>query len=96
MAHLSLSLHQVEWTNQAYGDVRIEGTNIVFPTGSTDPWHALAVNNDTAPLPQSSEVKVYIDSTAHCMDLYAPKATDSASLTYSRQVIHDNVAKWLA
>eukprot|EP01034_Spumella_vulgaris_P024824 gene24824-31211_t len=87
---------QVGWINQNYGDLHIAGTNIVFATGSTDPWHALAVNNATAALSESSETKVYIDSTAHCMDLYAPKSSDSAALTFARQVIHDNVDKWLA
>ena len=82
--------------NQNYGDVHIDATNIVFATGSTDPWHALAVNNHTAGLSQSSETKVFIEGTAHCMDLYAPRSSDSEQLTFARQVIHDNVAKWLA
>lgn len=29
---------QVEWINQEYGDVRIAGTNIAFPSGTIDPW----------------------------------------------------------
>lgn len=86
----------MDWINQAYGDVRIAGTNIVFATGSTDPWHALAVSNQTAPLPQPSETRVFVDSTAHCKDLYAPQSTDSPALTAAREVIRENVAKWLA
>jgi hypothetical protein len=32
---------QVDWINQNYGDIHIAGTNILFPSGTIDPWHAL-------------------------------------------------------
>lgn len=73
----------------------IAGTNIVFPSGTIDPWHALGVTNYTQPLPQPSEVKVYIEGTAHCNDLKAPASSDPPSLTYARQVIAANVNSWL-
>mmetsp|Transcript_7596 Transcript_7596/g.12623 ORF Transcript_7596/g.12623 Transcript_7596/m.12623 type:complete len:501 (-) Transcript_7596:426-1928(-) len=88
---------QVEWVNQEYGAVGIAGTNIAFPSGTIDPWHALGVTNATAPLlPQSTEQSVYIEGTAHCADLYAPSSDDPESLTYAREVISDQVDKWLA
>lgn len=89
------------WINQAYGDVHIAGTNIVFPSGTIDPWHALAVSNYTAsslPYPNGKrvdETPVYIEGTAHCADLYAPANSDPASLTYARQIISDKVSSWL-
>ncbi|KAJ1444099.1 peptidase S28 [Ochromonadaceae sp. CCMP2298] len=86
----------VTWTNQEYGALGIAGTNILFPSGSIDPWHALSVTNYTQALPQPSEAAVYIEGTAHCADLYAPANSDPASLTYARSVIAEGVAKWLA
>lgn len=87
---------QTAWINTEYGGVSISGTNIVFPSGTIDPWHALGVTNSTASLPQSSEQPVYILATAHCADLYAPASSDPPSLTYARQVISQAVTQWLA
>ena len=87
---------QVAWMNQVYGDVRIAGTDILFPSGTIDPWHALGVTNSTPALPQSSETKVYIEGTAHCSDLYAPANSDPESLTFARMQISDQVTAWLS
>lgn len=86
---------EVNWINQAYGDVHIDATNIVFPSGTIDPWHALGVTNQTD-LAQPSAKSVYILGTAHCHDLYAPANSDPESLTQARQIIAENVANWLA
>lgn len=86
---------QVHFMNEVYGDVHIAGTNIAFAAGTIDPWHALGATNVTHPLPQASEVKVYIQGTAHCHDLYAPANSDPQSLTDARKVIAQNVASWL-
>lgn len=86
---------QVRWINDIYGDVHIAGTNILFPSGTIDPWHALGVSNTTAKLPQTSETPVYIEGTAHCADLYKPANSDPASLTFARQVIAKTVAEWV-
>jgi hypothetical protein len=79
-----------------YGDIHIDATNVIFPSGTIDPWHALGVSNVTHPLPEISEKKLYIEGTAHCNDLYAPANSDPASLTYARQVIADQVRQWMA
>jgi hypothetical protein len=86
---------QVHFMNEIYGDIRIAGTNIAFAAGTIDPWHALGATNVTHPLPQASEVKVYIKGTAHCHDLYAPANSDPQSLIDARKVIAQNVATWL-
>jgi len=87
---------ETAWTNQVYGDVHIGGTNIVFPSGTIDPWHALSVTNHTASLlPQTSEKAIYIEGTSHCRDMYAPSASDPPSIVWAQQVIAENVAKWL-
>lgn len=91
------ALPQASWINQEYGDVHIAGTNIAFPSGTIDPWHALGVTNATASLlPQSTEHSVFIEGTAHCNDLYAPASSDPQSLTNARQQIAQLVTQWLA
>jgi len=90
---------QVDWINQMYGGVKIQGTNTVLVAGTIDPWHALGVTNYTVPSPQESqptEVPVYILGTAHCNDLYAPAPSDTEALTHARQVIAGHVNGWLA
>jgi len=89
------SAPQVEWINIDYGKTHIDGTNIIFPSGTIDPWHALGITNSTH-LPESSEHPLYILGTAHCNDLYAPANSDPPSLSEARKVIADQVAKWLA
>ena len=98
LLHSTLFLFfQVEWINQNYGDIHIAGTNIAFPSGTIDPWHALGVQNSTAALlPQPTEQSVFIEGTAHCADLYAPANSDPESLKYAREVIRSLVSKWLA
>jgi len=48
--------------------------NVTFPSGTIDPWHALAVQNSTQ-LRTTSSQAVYIDGTAHCADMRAPNST---------------------
>jgi len=88
---------QVDWVNQKFGDVHIAGTNIVFPSGTIDPWHALGVTNSSSVLlPQRSEQAVFIEGTAHCNDLYAANAdTDPVSLSLARETIAKQLNSWL-
>jgi hypothetical protein len=87
----------VDLVNLKYGGVHLDATNIVFTSGTIDPWHALGVTNYTSTLPQyPSELPVYILGTAHCNDLYAPNAqSDPESLVYAREVVAKKVAQWL-
>ena len=86
----------VDWSNVDYGATAIAGTDILFPSGSIDPWHALGFNDATTPPPQPTETPVYILGTAHCADLYAPANSDPQSLTDARNIIKQTVSKWLA
>lgn len=83
------------WTNDNFGALDIAGTNIVFASGTIDPWHSLGITNNTQPLSQSSEVKVDIEGVAHCHDLLAPAPSDPPTLIFARQVIASNVNAWL-
>ena len=90
------ALPETDVTNWTYGGVNIAGTNILFPSGTIDPWHSLGVTNSTPALSQESEKPVFILGTAHCADLYAPANSDPQSLTDARLVIANTVSEWLA
>lgn len=88
---------QVDWINTKYGGVGIAGTNIIFPSGTADPWHALGQTNATATaLQQPTEHPDYILGTAHCKDMYSPKSDDPPELTVARQNIAADVSNWLS
>ena len=90
------NMPQIDWINDVYGSAAIGSTNTVFPTGSVDPWHALGVTNKTQALYQASDVKVDINGTSHCEDMYAPNPLDPPALTYGRTIIASTVAAWLS
>ncbi|XP_054156718.1 putative serine protease K12H4.7 [Oppia nitens] len=73
----------VQTTNTYYGGVKPTVTKVVFPNGSTDPWHALSVLKDL----NNSTRAVLIHGTSHCVDMYAPSANDPHELTDARQTI---------
>jgi len=39
----------IRWTNANYGGRGLRVTRVVFPNGSTDPWHALGIISDLSP-----------------------------------------------
>ncbi|XP_054157912.1 putative serine protease K12H4.7 [Oppia nitens] len=73
----------VNRTNAYYGGFRPNVTNVVFPNGSTDPWHALSVLKDL----NNSTRAVYIHGTSHGSDLFPPQTTDPQELTDARKTI---------
>jgi len=88
---------QTSWINEQYGATAIAATNVIFPSGTIDPWHALSISNTSQPQPlvQASEQAAFIEGTAHCKDLYAPNVGDSPQLTFAREQIHAAVNVWL-
>ncbi|OQR82188.1 serine protease family S28 [Thraustotheca clavata] len=73
-------------------DIDVE--NVVFPSGTIDPWSALAPSNSTHLKNPKSSV-VYIEGTSHCRDMNAPRATDSGHIVWAHQQIENSVAKFL-
>ena len=95
--NLGTKLPAISWTNTNYGGIGIDSTNTLFPNGAVDPWHSLSTYNGTGPLMHESDVKVYIQGTSHCEDMYATNVhLDPPALTYARTVIAANVAEWLS
>ena len=80
-------------TNKYYGgrdNIPKNSTNIVFPNGSIDPWHALGVLQSSGSL-----VAVYINGTAHCANMYPPTPQDLPGLLKARDIIRANIQTWL-
>ncbi|VDP07352.1 unnamed protein product [Heligmosomoides polygyrus] len=68
------------------------GTNVIIPNGSLDPWHALGKYTSSDP----SVVWYLIEGTAHCADMYPPRESDAAGLTVVRKLIGQNIDLWLS
>ena len=80
-------------TNKHYGgrdNIPRNATNIVFPNGSIDPWHALGVLESTGSL-----VAVFINGTAHCANMYPPSPKDLPGLVKARAIITATIQDWL-
>ena len=80
-------------TNAYYGgkDIPKNVTNIVFPNGSIDPWHALGVTENIS----ESLIAIFIKGTAHCANMYPPKDSDLPELIAAREMITQQIGLWL-
>jgi len=87
---------QIDWMNTVYGALDIAGNNIVFSSGSIDPWSALGVTKDIEVMATDTETPLFIVGTSHCQDLKAPKSTDPPALTDARKVIAQQVNIFLS
>lgn len=78
-------------TDQFYGGVdNYRGTNVVLPNGSVDPWHALGILTT-----KGTAVAAFITGTAHCADMYPPRAADPPGLTQARITIDNSIASFI-
>ena len=80
-------------TNAYYGGKNVPKnvTNIVFPNGSIDPWHALGITLSIS----ESLPAIYITGTAHCANMYPPSPKDPQSLVDARSEITKLIGTWL-
>ena len=85
--------NNVQETNLYYGGTKISKsvTNIVFPNGSIDPWHALGVTMNIS----DTLTAIYIQGTAHCANMYPATAKDPAALVDARNAISNTISGWL-
>lgn len=83
----------VKWTNVYYGgwNISTSVTNIVFPNGSIDPWHALGITSSLS----ETLIAIFIHGTAHCANMYPARADDPAELVSARLNITSAIGKWL-
>ena len=67
-------------------------TNIIFPNGSIDPWHALGITSNIS----DSLTAVFITGTAHCANMYPPRDSDLPGLVSAREEISQIIGQWLS
>ena len=66
-------------------------SNIIFSNGSLDPWHAGGVLKPVS----DDTVVLYIEGSAHHLDLRLPNEADPQTLTDARKVETETIAKWI-
>lgn len=81
-------------TNIDYGALAITVENVTFPSGTIDPWHALAVQNSTV-LHSQTATSVFIEGTAHCADMYYPSEKDAPALQWAHAKIAASIDRYL-
>ncbi|CAG2120605.1 unnamed protein product, partial [Medioppia subpectinata] len=81
----------IDQTNSYYGGFKPNVTNVVFPNGSLDPWHALSVLKDL----NNSTKAVMIEGKAHCGDMYASSPSETESLKSAHKLIEQQIGEYL-
>lgn len=81
--------------NTNYGAMSIAAVNVVFPSGSIDPWHFLGVDSNSVVMNQKTETPLWIVGTSHCADLNQPAPWDIPALDTARDDIAKYVDLWL-
>lgn len=75
--------NSINQTNNYYGELHPNTTNVLYVHGSIDPWHALGlIRSDNPALPT-----IFIQGTAHCANMYEPKESDFPQLKDARNKI---------
>ncbi|CAG2100978.1 unnamed protein product [Medioppia subpectinata] len=78
-------------TNAYYGGLKPNVTNVVFPNGSLDPWHALSVLTDI----NNTTKAVMIENYSHGGDMYASSPSDTQSLKNAHKLIEQQIGEYL-
>lgn len=69
----------------------MKASNIIFSNGELDPWQAGGVVEDVS----KDTIAIYIEGSAHHLDLRLPNEADPATLTAARQTETEYIAKWI-
>ena len=87
---------QYDWTFSYFGGKNpkkdfMKHSNIIFSNGTLDPWHAGGV------LDQVSDqcISIFIQESAHHLDLRLPNDADPQTLTDARQTETEWIAKFI-
>lgn len=78
-------------TNNIYGGLDPETTNVLFVHGSIDPWHALGLTKTI----NKNMPAIFINGTAHCANMYEPSDKDMPQLKEARIQIENYIKNLL-
>ena len=83
----------IKRTEMNYGGRSIskDAKNIVFPSGSVDPWYPLGILKSV----NMYTTAIFIGGTAHCANMYPPREEDSQHLVNARELISRNIQSFL-
>ena len=74
----SLWTVSTELTNECYGAKALGASRVLLPSGSLDPWRALALTEPLLPLQRALNVTpLVIDGATHCADMWAASTTSN-------------------
>lgn len=87
---------QYNWVFDYYGGKNVAKdfqklSNVVFSNGELDPWHSGGVLT----APNDKCVSLYIENSAHHLDLREPNELDPQSVKDARQIEMQEIAKWI-
>jgi Serine carboxypeptidase S28 len=87
---------QTAFVNAVYGGLDISSHRTAYPSGSLDPWSAIALVEQKGKTVGSGEGSLYIDSTAHCADMHSGADTlQTPELTAARRTVASLVDSWV-
>nr|XP_023027495.1 putative serine protease F56F10.1 [Leptinotarsa decemlineata] len=81
----------VDRTNNFYGGLDIDVTNVVFVHGVSDPWHVLGITKTK----NIASPAFLIEGVAHCAVMYTSSEKDPPQLTEARRQIKQIIGSWL-
>jgi len=85
-----------DWALDYFGgrDPKVDfsaASNIIFSNGALDPWHAGGITKNIT----ENTIALYIEHSAHHLDMRAPNKDDPASLTEARAIEMMHIKKWV-
>ncbi|XP_063709095.1 thymus-specific serine protease-like [Culicoides brevitarsis] len=91
----SLTMQKIEEniqkTNEKYGALDPQVTNVFYTHGSIDPWAAMGITESNNEFAQAYVIPLH----SHCADLYSVSDRDTDEMKYAKQKVWDLVDKWL-
>lgn len=87
---------QYNWALTYFGGINpkkdfMKASNIIFSNGTLDPWHAGGVLEQVS----DETISIFIENSAHHLDLRLPNAADPSTLTAARKTETEWIAKWI-
>ena len=87
---------QYNWALEYFGGINpkkdfMKASNIIFSNGTLDPWHAGGVLEQVS----DETISIFIEESAHHLDLRLPNEADPATLTAARATEMEWIAKFI-
>ena len=93
--NVSVTVESAEWMTTAFDLPRLHsgGSNVIFSTGSYDPWGSAGIV--VSPAPARSLISLTMAGAAHHLDLMFSDPADPADVTQARIAEATAIAQWI-